>query len=243
MTEDETVILLSHMLREQLSFVHVRFGDGDVFFASGTGPVITGDGEEWCQELSDRLNDAWLDLSCPAYLALGDLRSYAVSDGCEEQWDVLVEKLLAVREPRRQPVGFIHMEALRVGFGHALPFYEAVRDDPRDKIFVGPQRLAARLAPYLNAKWLGVSLGTAWTEADYICQVIQRQQPEIVLFAAGRGGKIMQGKLACSMPDMTQIDVGSGLDLLILDGVRRGTDLGIDREAIVRQYREAGLCP
>ncbi len=53
----------------------------------------------------------------------------------------------------------------------------------------------------------------------------------------------MQGWLAYHAPEIIQIDIGSGLDLLIPDGVRRGTDLGVNRHKIVQEYREVGLGP
>jgi len=242
-TEAETVLLLTSLLHEQLSFCHVRYGDGDVFFATGTGPTITGDGEEWSFELSQKLKDAWFNLECPEYLALGDLRTYAVSDGCEAEWDQMLEDLTAVRHPK--PIELVHMEALRVGFGFARPFYEAVRDDPRRKVYVAPPPLGFEMAPRLNAEWLGVPLRVAWMPetVNNVLSIIEREKPEIVLFSAGRGGKIMQGKLACLMPEITQIDVGSGLDLLVEGGVRRGTDLRVNRAKVLNDYREVGLCP
>lgn len=240
MTEAETVAQLIAELDGD-PFVHVRFGDGDVFFATGTGPVLTGDGEEWCQELSDYLILAWRSLAAPKRLFLGDLRSYAVSDGCELEWDDLLMNLVQLRQ---EPLTFVHMEALRVGFGRALPFYLRVRNDGRRKCFVGPARLQP-VAAMLGCEHIVVPLRTAWRPENHLPTLldITAGEYELALFAAGRGGKIMQGWLAIHAPDLTQIDVGSGLDLLIDDGVRRGTDLRVDRKAILEQYREVGLCP
>ncbi len=142
MTEAETVSRLVELLTNKALFLHTRFGDGDVFFATKTGPVITGDGEEWCQELHEQLVQAWFDLAQydAGRLLLGDLNTYAVSDGCEEQWSGLLRDFLAVRGIYLD-LELVHMEALRVGFGYALPFYEALRDDPRDKLYVAPDRL------------------------------------------------------------------------------------------------------
>jgi hypothetical protein len=61
-----------------------------------------------------------------------------------------------------------------------------------------------------------------------------------VIFSAGRGGKLMQAALATDRPELTQIDIGSGLDL-VFGGVRRGTDAGVDVKAIRREYQGAGL--
>ncbi|HEY1309298.1 MAG TPA: hypothetical protein VGF24_37420 [Vicinamibacterales bacterium] len=241
MTEIETVDLLCELLYTGEPFVHVRFGDGDVMFATGTGSKITGDGEEWCQELADVLLLAWRSLAVPKHLLLGDLRTYAVSDGVEEQWDDLLEEL---HRQRSAPYTFVHMEALRVGFGHALPFYEAVRSDERSKVFVGPIRLRP-ISKRLGCDHLSVPLHVAWefgTVASTIGSIIGNQY-EVALFAAGRGGKIMQAQLGMVAPDLTQIDVGSGVDLLIDDGVRRGTDMHVSRTKIMEKYRAVGLCP
>jgi hypothetical protein len=53
----------------------------------------------------------------------------------------------------------------------------------------------------------------------------------------------MQAQLGMVAPDLTQIDVGSGVDLLIDDGVRRGTDMHVSRTKIMEKYRAVGLCP
>lgn len=241
MNEAETVALLCELLYTREPFAHVRFGDGDVFFATGTGPVMTADGEEWSPELAGRLLEAWSALGRAKTLLLGDLRSYAVSDGCESQWDRLVASLLKQR-PADMPLTWVHMEALRVGFGHALPFYEAVRSDTRRKVFVGPDRLIP-IATLLGCVHIPVPLGTAHKVAEEQAAAVFGVAAEVALFAAGRGGKIMQSILSHESPGLTQIDIGSGVDLLIKDGVRRGTDLGVDRAEVLGQYRLAGLAP
>ncbi len=239
MNEQETVSRIVALLAEGDPFTHVRYGDGDVFFATHTGPVLTGDGEEWTPVLQQKLLYAWMQLArAKSLVLLGDLETYAVSDGCEPQW----RQMLAMFEQMRKgkPTELVHMEALRVGFGWALPIYRALRNDPRSKVYVCPQRLEP-IASCLGAWHFEIPLHTAHADAAGYAALLLEAEPEVVLFSAGRGGKIMQGYVAAEAPDVTQIDVGSGLDLLIPDGVRRGTDLGIDRERIVRLYREAGL--
>lgn len=237
--EARTVALLTELLYTREPFVHIRFGDGDVFFATGTGPKITGDGEEWSPGLRDKLLDAWLDLCCPRNLLLGDLRTYVVSDGCEAEWDDL---LALLNDVRSQPYTFVHMEALRVGFGYAAPFYEALANDQREKVFVGPERLAA-VSYLLGCHHIAVPLQIAHEYADDAASAVIGTGADIAIFAAGRGGKIMQSKLSCARPNLTQIDIGSGLDLLIDDGVRRGTDRVVNRRKILRQYHKLGLVP
>lgn len=239
MNEQDTIIRIIRLLVEREPFVHVRYGDGDVFFATHTGPVLTGDGEEWTPLLQQKLLSAWMQLArCESRVLLGDLETYAVSDGCEPQWRHMLAMFRDLR--KEKPTELVHMEALRVGFGWALPVYQALRNDPRRKVYVCPERLGP-LATRLGARHFEVPLHTAHEKAESYAKLLLEAKPEVVLFSAGRGGKIMQGILSTTAPDVTQIDVGSGLDLLIPDGVRRGTDLGVNRERIVALYREAGL--
>lgn len=235
MTETETVDLLVSRLEAREPFVHVRFGDGDVFFATGTGPVLTGDGEEWTPWLQERLRAAWRSLALYPDLLVGDVDSYLVSDGCEAQWRELVDEAEAIR---RAPLNLVHIEALRAGLGYALPFYLAVAADRRRKIFVGPSRLAGA-AEMLDAYHVHVPLRVAHEAADEIVEAVD-DLFELALFAAGRGGKIMQAAFALRAPSMTQVDVGSGLDILF-GGVTRGTDAGIDAATVRASYRAAGL--
>lgn len=239
MTEPETIERLVAFLQDDAPFIHVRFGDGDVFFLTGTGPKLTADGEEWSESLSRRLADAWEQVAgSGCRVLLGDVESYDQSDGCEEQWHrILVEyrKIAGGNEPT-----LVHMEALRAGRGHALPFYQAVAQDERRKVFVGPERLAGA-ARMLGAQHVAVPLHVAHEGAEDNAALIAHVfDPQVVLFAAGRGGKIMQGYLAAARTDLVQIDVGSGLDVLFTD-LRRGTDGSVDVEGLRATYRDAGL--
>lgn len=243
MNELETVNMLVKLLQGREPFVHVRFGDGDIMFMSGTGSVITGDGEEWSRDLQSGLLVSWLRLASytQGFLLLGDVETYAVSDGVEKQWWMLrtiFDQLHAEYEP--PPVHWAHMEALRVGFGYARPFYEAFRDDPREKALVAPAHFE-EIAQVLGCEHVEVPLHVAWQTASDTADYVRNF--EVAAFAAGRGGKIMQGILADTEPGLVQIDIGSGLDILLDEGVRRGTDLGLVRSELVREYREAGLCP
>jgi len=236
MDEPTTVKMLAELVERRVPFVHVRFGDGDVFFATGTGPTLTGDGEEWTPELADRLRSAWRALATVPNVLLGDVESYAVSDGCEAQWRELLEEWRLLRRDRETRL--VHIEALRAG-RQALDFYRAAATDDRRKVFVGPARLAGA-ARMLDAAHVHVPLHDSWRWTDELLARLSDEDPEVALFAAGRGGKIMQAHLALRSPKVTQVDVGSGLDILF-DGVRRGTDAGIDVAALRETYRAAGL--
>lgn len=243
MNESETIDLLVSLLDAREPFLHVRFGDGDVMFATGTGSRMTGDGEQWTQHLSDRLAMAWRNLAFhDGLLLVGDVETYAVSDGVEKEWLDLVQE---AEEIRGRPLEFVHMEALRVSFGYALPFYVTAARDDRWKVFVGPERLAGAAA-MLGADHVPVPLQFAHDPA-HVLRVVQLltsrplgRGPEVAFFAAGRGGKIMQSWLSMDAPALTQVDVGSGLDILFTD-LRRGTDRDADPDALRGGYRAAGL--
>jgi hypothetical protein len=239
MTERETVDRLVTLLAARDPFVHVRFGDGDVFFATGTGPKLTADGEHWTVELGARLRHAWQTLATIVQpLLVGDVDTYEVSDGCEEQWHQLLDEATLLRG---RPPELVHIEALRVGRGYALDFYEAVAADDRWKVLVGPEYLAAAAA-MLDAEHIEIPLHVAHEEAtvNRVVDYLLDSGHQVALFAAGRGGKIMQAEVAANRLFITQVDVGSGLDILF-GGVRRGTDGGVDADAVRRTYRRAGL--
>jgi len=240
--EQETINLLTYLLWEKKPFCHVRFGDGDVFFATGTGSKITADGEEWSRDLQLDLLTAWdRCMTTNHRLLVGDINSYIASDGCEHEWDVIRR----YGEYRRgQPLELVHIEALRCGLGYSAPLYAAIADDPRRKVYFAPERLRPA-AEMLGAELIPVPLHVAWKEiATSILQKLYVGLPfgldMIVLISAGRGGKILQEKLCHDQHPWTQIDIGSGLDLLFTD-LRRSTDLGINVEEIREQFRAEGL--
>jgi hypothetical protein len=237
-TEPETIALLINLLAEGDPFCHVRFGDGDVFFATGTGPKLTADGEEWTRGLQWQLLNAWERLCITRHrLLVGDVESYIADDGCGHQWSVLREY---GGWRRGEPLELVHIEALRCGLGFALPLYLAIANDPRPKFYVAPERLAPA-ARMLNAEHVVVPLRTAWQ--DYVFEhapSTRYSHDAIILLSCGRAGKIIQGQLCHGGHPFVQIDIGSGLDLLFTD-LRRSTDLGLKVEPLRAFYREAGL--
>src|SRR5262249_55703044 len=126
-------------------------------------------------------------------LLLGDCSTYAVADGCEREWADALSVLEWTRGPK--PYTFVHMEALRVGFGHALPFYEAVRDYPERKVYVAPERLRP-IAERLGCELVPCPLETSHEHARRLADAVAQESPRLVVVSAGRGGKLLQGKLA-----------------------------------------------
>jgi len=236
-TEADTVDLLVGLLDTHEPFVHVRFGDGDVMFATGVGSKITGDGEEFSHELQQAMIGAWfLLMRAQVNLFVGDVESYDVSDGVEDEWNVLRR---AGEWVRGAPLQTVHIEALRCSRPYAPLAYAAIRKDKRRKVYVGPERHAP-LADWLGAIHLAIPLRVFYQEASLAMSQMLMLQPEVLLLAAGRGGKLLQSYVANAMPMITQIDIGSGLDLLIPDGVRRGTDARVNRQKVLAEYRELG---
>lgn len=237
MTEADTVDLIVGLLEAQEPFVHVRFGDGDVMFATGVGSKITGDGEEWSHELQQNMITAWFMLAkAGVNLIVGDVESYDVSDGIEREWQILRESGEWVRGAEIQTV---HIEALRCSRPYAPLAYSAIRKDKRHKVYIAPERLEP-VADWLGADILPCPLHVAHEQAPLLMSQLLMVQPEVLLLSAGRGGKMIQSYVAHAMPMITQIDIGSGLDLLIPDGVRRGTDLKVNRQKVLAEYRELG---
>ena len=237
MTEADTVDLIVGLLEKQEPFCHVRFGDGDVMFATGVGSKITGDGEEWSHDLQQKMIHAWFLLAnAKVNLLVGDVLSYDVSDGIEDEWNVL---LRAGQWVRGADIETVHIEALRCSRRYAPLAYSAIRKDKRRKVYVAPERLEP-VADWLGADILPVPLHVAHEQASLLMSQLLMVQPEVLLLSAGRGGKLIQSYCASAFPMITQIDIGSGLDLLIPDGVRRGTDAKVDRSKVLAEFRELG---
>jgi hypothetical protein len=237
MTEADTVDLIVGLIDKREPFCHVRFGDGDVMFASGVGSKITGDGEEFTPELQQSMITSWyLLMRAKVRLLVGDVESYDVSDGCEAEWNVLRRSGEWVRG---EPLQTVHIEALRCSRRYAPLAYAAIRNDKRRKVYVGPERHAP-LAEWLGAEHLSIPLHTFHAQTRLTMSQMLMLQPQVLLLAAGRGGKMLQSYVSAAKPEVTQIDIGSGLDLLIPDGVRRGTDAKVNRPKVLAEYRELG---
>lgn len=105
-----------------------------------------------------------------------------------------------------RPIGRANQE------GKAAPFWRACRT--RRVIVVGPQHLAP-LDLFPVAAHIVVPDGTAWKEADRICNEVRAQvlTDDLVLFAAGMASNLMIHRL---WPDLrgraTLYDIGAALD-------------------------------
>jgi hypothetical protein len=236
-SEADTVDLLVGLLEKREPFLHVRFGDGDVMFATGVGSKITGDGEEWSPGLQNAMILAWFALvRAKTTLLVGDIETYDVSDGIEAEWRILRQ---AGEWLRGEPITAVHIEALRCSRPYAGLVYEAIRNDPRRKIYAAPYRLKPA-ADWLGAEHVPVPLRVAHEDAHLVVSQVVVQKPDVLLVSAGRGGKLIQSFVGEALPHITQIDIGSGLDMLIPDGVRRGTDGRVDRQKVLAAYRDIG---
>lgn len=233
-TADDSAASLAERIRSQESFSYIRWGDGDIECIFGLGAGMTCDGEHYSTDLGEQLQNAFFDLT--SFTGVG--RAVHVGDwfSCPD---------FGPREANRYEAQYLEMcSKARVQWQHfeaplltrlspqLLDFYRAIRQDGRRKAFVGPARL-------INAvRMLGAHEHIIVPErsaADAIAETsaaLIKSEAELILFAAGRGGRVAMYNAWAANSERTYVCCGSGLDPLFV-GRTRGVQVPM---AQAREY-------
>lgn len=211
---------LASLLRCETPFVFTKFGDAEIMWITGCGHGMAE------RELCTPMKAAELTLAWGYFgeigerLKLGDWRSASFGPAGVEFPDEY-ERML--RSMAKRPAETLHYETTlsMVLDDTLLDFYTAIAQDKRRKLYVGPRASLdqgahkmldadAFEAPWENSCDGALDRGRQIVDWPY----------EVVIFAAGRGSKISMGYIAMERPEITLIDIGSGLDPVFLGRTR-----------------------
>jgi hypothetical protein len=222
---DQSAAFMAKKLRAQEPFFYLRYGDGAlecmVAAASGQPPAgRTCDGERYTPELGKALRSAWDAVAGQPNVYIGDWMSASFDSDTEQtryadQYAALIEE---------RDLNFLHFEALLLmrESRELVDFYRAVKEDPRRKVFMGPESLqgAARM---LGANHLLVPMKADLHSYFEACSLKLRDLPgfEVVLYGAGMAAHPQVFDCWKRFPERTYINLGSAMDPLFRGKTRQ----------------------
>ncbi len=179
-------------IRQSENFSFIKLGDGEIICMEGhEGHNI--DKHPYSKELGQALRDSFAYLSS---LPNTHITSWTI--GYKERQEALgfkqnADGRLLIHQDINYP---------------KLNFFRALKDSPRRKIFVGPERLK-EVVKFLNVDlFIEVPLINSWQTSFFFTP----SDNDILIFSAGMPSKVWIAKLLQKNPNITCLDVGSGFD-------------------------------
>jgi hypothetical protein len=209
-TADESAVILRNKLESHEPFFYLRFGDGFLECVHGLGYCgYTCDGERYSRALGAALLDAWNTVTASDRALVGDWQSATFngqrSGAYEREWDALVGG---------RDLNFVHFEALLLRESvEVVEFYRAVKNDPRRKVYLGPESHADG-AHMLGARHVVTPMESLFESVDSIKAELLKTDFEVLLYGAGMAGAVAAASCFRWYPDRTYIHIGSALDPL-----------------------------
>jgi len=115
-------------------------------------------------------------------------------------------------------------------------FYKSIINSPRDKYFIGPERLK-EIASILKAKHIIIPLQNAYSHYKEIMLNIPETKNAIYLFSAGMSAKVMIADLIKRNTNATYLDCGSAFDPIV--GITRTFQISEDVfRNLYKQYKD-----
>ena len=206
-TADESCTVLTGMLRKRKPFFFTKFGDGALELLYYRDKKLhTCDGEEYTAPLADDMLEAINDILESPNTFLGDWLSMTSGPAyyIEEYRDLIGDA---------NPF-WLHFETVLLmrQSPELRAFYQALKDDPRRKVFMGPHAMAGAAAS-LGAHFIPTPMSGLHAYSEFLLEGLRRHKPELLIWCAGMAGHIPVAKY-WKESGATCVNLGSALDIL-----------------------------
>lgn len=213
----QDIELLTHWvenINNNKNFSFVKFGDGEFNCMTGVNGLNC-DGHKYSPALSKKLHIAWEHLIKYDNIYIGE-------------WTMNYTQLRK-KLAKKHKINYINFEILltRKLYPEKYEFFKSVKNSPRKKIFIGPERLS-NVMRFLNVnKMITIPLTNAFNVYDKILNKALEEQENnaIYIFASGMMTKPLISDLLKQNPCITCLDVGSGFDILFVGATREGQNI------------------
>ena len=236
---DQSAAILAQRIRERLPFFFLRYGDGAMECIRGDRGR-TCDGEVYSPELGLALLRAWDAVARGENVYIGDWLS-ATFEGVNHLGAYIGRKDTRYESFYRALVGaakptWLHFEALLLMRESAalVDFYRAVKEDPRRKLYMGPQEHECAAA-MLGAEFMPVPMGGLFGLTDQLYDQLRLTHFDVLLYGAGMAGNIPVARHWARYPELTYVHLGSAMDPLF---GRRSRQQQIQSERARRLFKE-----
>jgi hypothetical protein len=212
LSEDQSAILLTNKLLRLEPFIFIRYGDGAlecINRASGR----TCDGEIYTAVLGAELLRCWNMVCSHPGAVIGDWMTASFdAKSITRRYEPEYTALIGPATPL-----WIHYETLLLMRESAalLTFYNAIRNDPRRKLIMGPEQWRPA-ADLLKADFFAIPVSTELFRryTPEIHQGLAVRSFDILLYGAGMAGNVPVIDNWAEHPERTYINLGSALDPL-----------------------------
>lgn len=205
------------MIKSGKPFCHVKVGDGELkCMRSPNNRIVNIDSHPFSLELSKQLKQSIKELSIKDNVYFADWFFDNFFKYSDEKSDRLFINNLVTK------INFIKpFELIMAGWGNLETpflkrFYNTIAKSKRQKIYVGPERLKS-LKDFLKLdNFVEIPLVNAYKvhkkTLNKILDVCKNDS--IILISIGLSSPVLINDILKSFPDVTILDVGSGLDSL-----------------------------
>ena len=207
----------TNYLNNNVNFTFTKLGDGELYCLRGDNGGNC-DGHPYTQKLSDKLY--YFVESIPRY------NNFYVAKW-EEESQITQYRDMLLRNMNVSPVDVeyncILPQTYNLDNDYLYNFYKAIKENKRRKIYLCPERLNGA-KKFLNVDViLNVPVVNAFNIYDVLVDQLKNyiKDGDIIMYSCGMMSKSLICELLDTNPNITNIDIGSGIDSIILDGNTR----------------------
>jgi len=219
------------------NFSHVKIGDGEIF-AMRYWQGENADKHSYSKKLGDELKESLIFLSKGSNVFIAD---WFYSNPCKYPHDFDNKNFLDnfLKENNLEPSFIQPFELLMFGwenqkYNYLFKFYQKIKQSNRKKVYICNEKFNS-LKNILNInEFLNIPLINAYSEIDNIYNETIKiiEDNSIILMSVGMMSPILTNRLLNYNENITILDIGSGLDPLVLNSKNRGDVQGSHNEAL-----------
>ena len=202
LTPDESVEMLTRLIRWQKPFFFTKYGDGalECIFHRDRGKTC--DGEQYTKELGRELLGCWISFADKAHI--GDW--FSMTSGPA----YYVDEYLRLVDFAR-PI-WLHFETVLLmrKSQQLLDFYRALKSDSRRKCFMGPEAMRPAAIAF-GAEFVPTPMTNLHAACGGLLHGLKAIQPELLIWGAGMAGHIPVTEYWLAT-GATCVNLGSALD-------------------------------
>lgn len=217
-TADESAALLTRLLQARIPYFFTKYGDGFLECVHRIGGGRTRDWEFYTEELrADLLRtfDKLLAMTGAGEvnLMLADWLSARFNAQETGRYERLYRDRVA---PVIKSAVFVNYETVLLDrkTPALLEFYKALRADPRRKVIMAPAEWSGAVRMLEAHYHIVTPMKNLYEGLDRLREALERESPDILLYASGMAGTIPVIEQLERRPDATYINLGSALDPL-----------------------------
>jgi len=228
----------SMFIEQSINFSHVKLGDGEIFCMRDIkGENV--DKHPYSFELSENLKYSLIELSNRFNVFIAD---WFYSNPPKYPHDFINKSYLnefidqhnIIKLNLVQPFELLMLGWGNLEYDYLFKFYQKIKQSNRKKLYICNEKFNV-LKNILNIdQFINIPLINAYSEIDNIYNEVIKiiENNCVILMSVGMMSPVLINRLLNYNKNITILDIGSGLDSLVLDYKNRGDEQSSHNEAI-----------